>query len=246
VATRLYLRAATASNPPSNGEKSTALPVGTFSGNSGSGFENLSLSTTKGSAQTSKAINSLAQTAHQDNYIARFTSDALAAQTITAQTWTIALLVGENNANANSFTVASIYVWRPGSSSVVGFIYDSDTHVTNGSEWHDTEEGYVVTVSGGSVTAQANDVLVYEAWRGAAQAKANAYAQTLFFDGTTDIVDGVTVADAASYIETPQDLTFGAAATQPLYHRTGGVPGLRIGRPGLPIGRTWVKELAWQ
>ena len=33
--------------------------------------------------------------------------------------------------------------------------------------------------------------------------------------------------------------TSGPAATQPYYHRTGGVPGMRIGRPGTIFGRSW-------
>lgn len=203
--TRLYLRNLTAANPPTAGEKSTALPVGTFQGNSGAGFEDLSLSTTKGTSQTSKALNSLGQTTDQDSYIARFTSLGLEAQTIAAATWTAALALSEANTNANSFLVGSLYVWRPGTSSVVGFIYDS--HTSLGVEWATTEDGIVVTVSGSSVTCQANDVIVFEVWRHATQAMGSPYTQTLYFDGTTDVV-GSTTTDAASYIENPNNITF--------------------------------------
>lgn len=205
-ATRLFLRDLTAADPPSNGEKSTALPVGTFSGNSGAGFEDRALRTAKGTAQTSKALSSLAQTAHQDNYLARFTSPALAAQTLAAQSWTLALAVSEANSNANSFLIASIYVWRPSTQAIVGFIYDSDTAL--GVEWSTTEDGQVITVSGAAVTTQTDDVLVFEVWRHAAQAMAVAYTQTVYFEGTTDVT-GTTTADAASYLEDTNGLTCG-------------------------------------
>ena len=35
----------------------------------------------------------------------------------------------------------------------------------------------------------------------------------------------------------------GPAVTQPYYVRTGGVPGMRIGRPGTIFGRSWFKRL---
>ena len=212
MATRLFLRDLTAANPPTAGEKSTALPVGTFQGNAGAGFEDLALKTTKGVAQVSKALTSLAQLAHQDSYIARFTSDALAAQTIAANTWTLAVATLETNANANSFTIGSIYVWRPSGAAVVGFVYDSDTAL--GVEWLTTEDGQVLSPAGAAVVVVDNDVLVLEFWRHAVQGAAMAYSQQLFLEGATDVT-GATVADAASYLETPQDLVFAAAAAVP-------------------------------
>ena len=213
--TKFYLRVALAANPPSNGEKSTALPVGTATAsNSGTGFEDLSLSTTIGTAATNKQLNSTAQTAHQDNYIARFTSAALAAQTINADTWTFGYLPSETNNNALSATVISLYVWRPGTSSVVGFIFDSDTPISD--TWQEGDEADLVTFSGASVVAQAADVLVLEFWRHASQGKAVSYAQILYFDGTTEITANAQAfvgnTDAASAISTPQTLTFDGAA----------------------------------
>lgn len=205
MATKLYLRDLTAANPPSNGEKSTALPVGTFKGNSGAGFEDRALKSAIGSAQTSKSIVSLAQTAHQDNYIVRFTSDRLGAQTINANTWTLAVCLAKTVVNANSLLVLSLYVWRPSSTSVVGYIYDSDT--TIGAVWGNTEFGQVVTFSGSSVTTQDGDVLVLEVWRHAAQNDVGTYTQIVYFEGATDVTAGQT-SDAASYLSTPQTLTF--------------------------------------
>lgn len=202
MATRLYLRAKANGYAPTDGEKSTALPVGTFQdlgGGVNDGKRSLSLQ--KGVAQASHTGSSLAQTAHQDWYAGRFSATPLLAN-ITAQTWTLAIATSEGNAAGNAFTVCSLYVWRPSDSSVVGFVYDSDT--TLGIEWSTTEDGQVVTFAGGAVTITAGDVLVLEVWRHAAQGMANSYTQQIYFDGATPVTDATT-ADAASYLETPQD-----------------------------------------
>lgn len=203
--TTFYLRDAAPTNDPGETELSTALPVGT---GSDLGFGVKSLSTTKGTTQTSIGANGLSQTAHQDNFFTSFSSVALAAQTIDANTWTLAVATSQANAQANSFTVCSVYVFRE-PSTVVGFIYDSDTAL--GVEWGNTEDGQVLTFSGASVTAQENDYLVLEFWRHATQAMVGPYVQTLYYDGTTDVTD-TTTTDAASYLSTPQTLSFAGAA----------------------------------
>lgn len=199
--TTLYLRDAAPTNDPGETERSTALPVGTFSDFA---IAVKSLSETIGALETSVSGSSLAQTAHQDNFFTSFSSLALGAQTIDANTWTIGLDVGEGNANANSFLVLSIYVFRE-PSTIVGFIYDSDTAL--GTEWVTTGAGRVVTVSGSAVTALANDYIVLEVWRHASQAMAAAYTQTLYYNGDTKVTEG-SITSAGSYIETPQVLGF--------------------------------------
>lgn len=197
---KLYLHVSTSANAPSNGKKSTALPSGTFVGNSGSGFENLSMNGTIGKAQTSKAITTLAQTAKQNGYIARFTSPLLAAQTIAANTWTLSMAVQTSTANANPFFVGSIYVWRPSTSAVVGYVYDSATDV--GTKWTAAEVSKSLSLAGSSVTTQSGDVLVIEAWYDATQGNAQAKTNTIFFDGTTE----GSATSSASFLSTPQSL----------------------------------------
>lgn len=205
MATTLYLRNLTPDNSPGETENSTALPVGTFSDFA---ISARTLDVSIGTAQTSVAGSSLAQTAHQDNFFTSFSSFGLDAQTISANTWTLGLATSEGNLQANSFTICSIYVFRE-PSTVVGFIYDSDTAL--GVEWAVGEDGQVLTISGSAVTAQAGDYIVFEMWRHAAQGMAAAYTQTLYFDGATKVVGGAT-SDAGSYIETPQNLIFQGAA----------------------------------
>jgi hypothetical protein len=210
MATRLYLRAALAAVSPTAGEKSTFYPqVGRLTNlNSGTGFEDLSLSTAKGAAQTSKVRATQADnTTAQECYIARFSSPALAAQTIAANTWSKGIAVQESNSNANQFMAAGvIYVWRPGTSSVVGAVYDASG--TYGTEHTTSEDGEVLNISGSSVTTQDGDILVYEHWTtGTIQGHASSYNITVYFDGTTDVVEATTT-DAASWLETPQNLVW--------------------------------------
>lgn len=211
--TVFYLRDLLAANPPTAGEKSTALPVDAIGANNATGVqETRALDTAKGAAQASIAHNSDASTVARDNYMARFTSAPLAAQTLSAETWTAALALSEGNAAANSFLNLSVYVWRPSTSAVVGFIYDSHTNL--GVEWAAGEDGIVATFAGAAVTTLADDVLVLEVWRHAVQGMATAYAQTLYYNGATDVVDATT-ADAASYLSKPATVNF-AAATEVL------------------------------
>lgn len=206
--TRFFLRDLTAANPPTAGEKSTALPVDTLGANNATGTEETrALDTAIGAVQVSIAKNADATTAARDNYLGRFTSAGLAAQTIAAATWTIAIALNEANAAANSFLNLSVYIWRPSTSAVVGFIYDSHTNI--GVEWGATEDGQVITFAGVAVTTVLNDVLVVEIWRHAVQGMAVAYTQTVYFNGATVVTDATTT-DAGSYLENPNTINFGA------------------------------------
>lgn len=206
MATRLYLRDASPTNDPGETTQSSVLPVHTD--NSDFSIPVKSLSLTAGVAETSVSGSSIATENPQDNFFTSFSSPALSAQTITAQTWTIAVGTAEGNNAANSFTALSVYVFREGS-GVVGYIYDSDTAL--GNEWPGASDGRVATFSGSQVIALADDYLVLEFWRHTAgQAMATAYTQELWYEGTTDVTEGQND-DFASYLETPQNLTFATA-----------------------------------
>jgi len=230
VATKLYLRDAAPANDPGETENSTALPVGTFKDGA---FAPESLSTTKGTVAIQRTLASLSQTAHQDVFWTSFSSAALAAQTIDANTWTIAARVAEGNNAANAFTILSVYVFRE-PSTIVGFIYDSDTPL--GNEWNGGLSGRVATFSGSAVTASASDYLVLEFWAHSNQSMAMSYDYRLRYDGTVDATEGG--GGDASYLETPQNLTFngGGPTGQPTQKRWGGSI-LNQGARG--IGKGW-------
>ena len=212
MATRLFLRELTPTNDPGETERSTNLPSGAADFQD-YGITVKALSTTKGSSETTVSGNSLAHNDHDDEFFTSFSSEALAAQTIDANTWTIAVDVAQGSAFANSFIDICVYAFRE-PSTVVGFL--SNTHVGRGNEWSSNGGGRVVAVGMAGVTVQAGDYLVFEFWRHTdAQSMDMAYTQTLFYDGGTDVTQGVDSGDAASYIETPQDLVFqGAAAAR--------------------------------
>lgn len=199
MATRFFFRGGSptvAGSPkaePTTGDKSAVLPVGTDGGDFNAILRFLMLEDST-SANTSNSYATLAQTTQQSAMFARHSSSFLAAQTISANTWTVVFQADESNTAANAFLALSVYVYRPSTNAVVGFIYDSAT--TLGVEFSNTVQ--TVTFSGSAVTAQAGDFLVLEAWNVATQAMATSYNVSWFLSGTTNSL----------YLETPQNLRF--------------------------------------
>ncbi len=191
MATRLYFSDVTSLKAPTAGTKSLVLPNGTD--NSLTANDSQSLSLIIGTTDVQVDISSLAQTARQSGRFARFTSDVLVSQTVTAQTWTYVLRNRESNANANAYKAASIYVWRPSTSSVVGYVYDSTAEI--GTEWTTNFTNDASSIIGSEVIATQGDVLVMEAWYTAAQSASKTYTNSIQYN-------------VSSYIETPQDLVF--------------------------------------
>lgn len=190
---------------PGETERSVAIPMGTFKDFA---ISQKSLGTTKDGSESSVSGTSLAQTAHQDNFFTSWTfNKPLLAQTFGSGTWTLSIMVKESNKNANSYVVISLYVWRPSTSSVVGYIYDSDTLL--GNEWNKNAKGRVITFVGSNVTCQDGDRLVFEFWRHALQGKAASYTQELFYGGSTVPTEGATgdPGNSASKLDSPADIT---------------------------------------
>lgn len=214
MATRLYLRNTT--QPTSLGypttEQSTALHVGTA--NNTTSTAAYDLSTTKGSAQTSVAWTVLNQTALQSGLRPyRWCTEPLFAQTISANTWTFFFKAQESGGQANMFTAASLYVWRPSTSAVVGYLYDNAAAL--GAEWSTTAGGSAqsVTFSGSAVTAAEGDIIVFEWWYRMTAVSASAYTGTAYFDGTNETTTGTGNTSCATYIETPQNLAIKSPRT---------------------------------
>jgi uncharacterized membrane protein len=207
--TRLYLRNTQGNTSGKlSTTQSTALPVGTFSDQM---LARRDLSVAKGTLQVVPNATTLAQTSHQDIYRHKAFSAQLTVATVDANTWTIALATSESNTNVNGFTVCSIYVLAS-DNTVRGYVYDSDAPL--GAEYATSETGQVLTISGGTVTGvTSTDRLVFEWWIHCVQAMATAYLVSLYYDGTTDVT-AATTTDAASYIETPQDIFAPSAIAQ--------------------------------
>jgi hypothetical protein len=193
MATTLYLRSDKLEEFIGlGGTQSQVLPDGTD--NSLFGFiDDYTLSTTAGSTQTTTSIATLAQTARQSGRFGSFISPALDTQTISANTWNFTLRNKQTNNNANVYKATSIFVWRPSTASVVGYIYDLADEI--GSEWTTNYTNDSSNISGSAVSVTKGDVLICELWYTAAQAKAVSYSADVQID-------------VNSFIETPQDLVF--------------------------------------
>ena len=217
MATRLYFHAATnaLSNLPTT-EQSSLTSVKDVDAQT----VNRTMDTTIGTSQTSIVLTSNATSSLQDYYFTRFVSPALSGiSSITAQTWTYNIATMESNTSAN-FPCATqnsvrtvAYVWRPSSQTKVGNIRDnvSDSTTTEGTA--STERSHFVTFAGSLVSSISNgDVICFEVWFSITQLIATAYTDTFYFDGTTaTTTDNTTVSSHASFLETPQTLTFAAA-----------------------------------
>jgi hypothetical protein len=214
MATKLYLRnTQTISHPAAldgaTAKLSTAFPAGTDRTDTAAlAAAVFDLSTTAGTAQTSRGTTTGTATALTSGRINTWVSATLDAQTIAAATWTLGLAGQESNASADYFVAGSLYVVTP-SGTVRGYIYDAATQL--GTELATTEQGRVVTVSGSSVAATSGDQLVFEWWNTGTQSTTTNRQITAFWDGATDPVDATTATDAASYISCPNTITFGGA-----------------------------------
>jgi hypothetical protein len=197
---RFYHRSSTSSNAPGTGTKSAVWPDGTD--NSSTANENQLMTDTAPPANETLylARSTLAQTARQSGLIARFTSPLLASQSLSAGTWTSFLEGNESNVNANVFYGLSIYIWRPSTSSVVGYIYDNTAQLST--ELATSSASRTLSVSGSGVTIADGDVLVVEHWYTGAQGKSATYTFNTNFVDMQFSYSG----EVFSYIEAPADI----------------------------------------
>lgn len=195
-------------NEPS-AKQSTALPNGTNGPSSyttGPQYFEMRSTGVSPAATVRPNWTTLAQTGRQSTFL-QHGWFRLGTQTIAAGTWRIAGAVLESDLNSNAFFALSIYVWRPSTSSVVGYIYDAATEL--GAEWPlTTAASRLASVSGNSVSALNGDTLIVEFWATNAQAAATSYTNRVFFDASSANADFSAdgQADLNSWIEAPDTL----------------------------------------
>jgi hypothetical protein len=204
--TTLYLwRSTLSADPwrPTSGEHSAALPAGSSAGS----FTSWRAMHTApaGVAGAASSRLSLATTSHQDGAIQGF-AIPLKAGSISAQQWTLAIQVETTSLSAKPRTVLSLYVWRPSTSSVVGYIYDSDTPL-DASDWPTTKAGRVYTFGGVAVSGvQDGDLLCLEVWFHAVQSFANSYVNSIYYGGSDTVTAGYSGNSPASALSSAQTL----------------------------------------
>jgi hypothetical protein len=182
---------------------------------------NRKLDTVIGSSQISKNCATNASSSTQVSRFTRFVSPVLGVTSIAANTWNYAFAVAEDNVNANFPTSTqngrdiwvNVFVWNTTNSTKVGDIIDGLGGA--GSEYQEPttaaqETSVFGTFAGSAVNSiPAGSVICYEAIFQFQQNNATARTITLYYNGATETNNnGTTVSNHASYIETPQALTF--------------------------------------
>ena len=202
---------------------STEQSVLTSTTNGDAQSVNRSMNTTIGTGQTSILIVSDNTTSNQNFYFTKFVSPPLNQTNVTAQTWTYNF-AAEEELSSNQFPVSgssdelyiNIYVWRPSTGAKVGTIFDepTDSGVVNEPPTN-TEEAFQTPVDGAAVASAAvGDVIIAEIWFEVSQTSSTSGDNIFYFDGTTVTTSlDTTVSNHASFLETPQNLTFITPAT---------------------------------
>lgn len=179
-----------------------------------------SMNKTKGISQTSRGVTSQALNGStQTNYITKFISDPLKnVTTIDAEIWSsMSAKLQTSSSSAYAGAIVALYVWRPSSNSRVG----SNIYSWSGEGGFaqpttiNTErlsKGNFTAGTGAQVTGVLdNDVIIFEVYNRKTQSASGPFVDQWYFDGTNEHNSDATqtiVSSVASYIETPQNLSF--------------------------------------
>ena len=166
------------------------------------------------STQTSITGTTSAITSPQTGFIAKFVSDPLkGVSSISANTWTFNCASDMSSTNANFWINGLyIYVFRPdvNGGSIVGAIFENYSTAGGSNPASTAEKVNHYTISGNAVSGVSDDdVIIVELWSNTTQGMATSYTVHAYFDGgVVTTTNGTTVSDHASFLETPQALTF--------------------------------------
>jgi hypothetical protein len=225
MVTRLYLHdaASTVSGTLPTTEQSTKTSVFNFEAQT----NNRSMNTTIGTAQASKTFtNTTTRAANNTCFVTKFISDPINQSGIAANTWTynfaakISVLAPVDDFPTNDtnprFIPICCYVWRPSTGVKVGNILDGNsatgvyTDIGNRGSNTTSESAEHGTFTGAAVSgAAANDVIILEAWIEVWLSASTSTVLSYFYDGTTvNTTGGAVVSNHASFLETPENITF--------------------------------------
>lgn len=178
------------------------------------------MDTTKGSSQYDLTAAKTNTSTTNRMYMTRFLSDSLNVASISANTWTFNISCWSSSSATyyptettfNYRIPSCLYVYRPSDGTVVGNVFDgmsaSDTYAYG----YSMQVCQVTTYTGSAVASVSpGDILVFEAWTSGSVSTSLTYHYA--FDGATiTTTDGSTVSNHASFLETPQTITFGVPA----------------------------------
>jgi hypothetical protein len=180
---------------------------------------------TKGTSETSQGLNTSATKVAQTGLYWQALSAPIAAQTIAAQGFTISSALAQGNTNSALYlNRGCLAVWRPSTGALIGRIFDqAQLTAVAATTVEYALNGTVASGSTSAVTAADGDILVYECWTNCTQAKASAYFDSYYIDGTTE--DGTVGSGGnAAYILFTNAVTMlgGAAAGDEEFPFSGG------------------------
>lgn len=214
MATRLYFHAA-ADN--TSGLPTTEQSTLTANVNIGPQADNHQMTITIGTSQTE--ISGITNNAAAISvYFTKFVSPPLNQTSVAANTWTYNFATMEDAIGCN-FPVngsgapirVNCYVWRPSNQTKVGTILDGNTASNLTEPSADTEACHNTTFTGAAVSSvQSGDVIILEVWC-AMDTSASGASEIIhwYYDGTTvNTTPNATVSNHASFLETPENLTF--------------------------------------
>lgn len=258
--TRLFFHA---TNNAQAGLPTTEQSSLTVDNNGDIASKNRVMDTTAGASENTIDCGTSASSSAQVCHFTRFCSKPFSNTSITAQTWNYVFGAEEDNVNANFPCSSSgkdiwvtVYVWNPNTSTKVGNVIDGLT--STGTYDEPTASASPTVVSGTFAGSAVNSipsgcVLVYECMFQITQNNATARTITFHYDGpTVDTTSGDAFSGNASFIETPQTLTFQTNAvksiaatlvfggvTAPTRRKTShktNVEGITVVGPSTPIG----------
>jgi hypothetical protein len=185
------------------------------------------MDTTIGTAQTSQAFTNTAIASNNKKYyVTKFVSQPINQSGIAANTWTYNFAVKTTvNASTDDYPCidtsqlvpVTCYVWRPSTGAKVGNIVDGNTASTYFDVGNQNTTGHTLnevaehgTFTGAAVAgAAASDVIIMEAWVNVWMSTAASTVLSWFYDGTTtNTTSGTVVSNHASFLETPETITF--------------------------------------
>lgn len=180
------------------------------------------MDTTIGTSQTGRSLTSGATTSAQVLYLTRFCSSPLAAQTISADTWTWTFAYSQSSSSArfpcsnsaSQIINVTFYAWRPSTGAKVGNIRDGGSNGTYSGSSLTSERSATGTFAGSAITVAAGDILCFETILSVTQGSATAFTDEYFYDGSVETnSNGTSTSNQASYVSnTITTIAFGGAA----------------------------------
>jgi hypothetical protein len=176
-----------------------------------------SMGTTAGISQVGPTDLTEAVAANQSHFIRFFMSRPLASnQTVGGGTVTLNVADSESNTSANwVINNAIVYVWRPSTGAVVGYVLEGAAGRTtvaleaSGASSEETSINAWATTS--AISGLTGDVIICEVWSTFTNGMNTAYTIGFNYDGATvTTVENTVVSDHAAFVELAETLTFTA------------------------------------